>query len=234
MAMATLSSALAELPNVEEDKKSAATSALTLKAIWSLGKKNYGDAATKAVTNLAGNKDLADVLEVESKLSKNFSFLSLKRICAIESQCDLTFAYSKASYKGYFQMGKDACTDVGTKFTDIDEKSEWKKSCEAGRLFLDLNWKRLADKGASLTDGTMSTLTLIYLTHQLGAGGGPALFKTLNDGTAASAEASKDMLANIPPKATASMIGAAGHKITQLEFYAYWAGSIQVVMDKFP
>ena len=39
------------------------------------------------------------------------------------------------------------------------------------------------------------------------------------------------MLANIPPK-TKAAIQAGGHEMTELEFYAYWAGAIDVIMEK--
>ena len=224
---------LATIPDVVTDEKCTPDSPLMLKEIYGKGKANYKSAAEKAVKNLTDDAALAAELKVQAGLSKHFSELSLKRICAIESQCSLEFAYSKASYKGFFQMGEDACTDVDIPFQDIDEKTEWKKSCEAGRLFLDKNWDRLARAGATLTDGEKATLTLVYLTHQLGAGGGPALFKSLDAGTSKTKEANDNMLANIPPKTKAAM-QAGDHEITELEFYAYWVGSIDAVIAAFP
>ena len=86
-----------------------------------------------------------------------------------------------------------ACTDVNIKWDDINDATE----CKAGALFLALIWKRLTAKGATLTDGSKETLTLIYLTHQLGASGGPALFKVLDDGKGATTPASPAMVNNI-------------------------------------
>ena len=159
----------AAFPDVVVDEKATSTSALTLKQIYSRGRLNWKSAAADALSNLSNDKELAGEIRSQASSSTNFSELALKRICAIESRCSLEWAYSKAAYKGFFQMGADACKDVNMKMSEIDEKTEWRKSCEAGRKFLDLTWKRLSSAGAKLDHGKKESLTMIYLTHQLGS-----------------------------------------------------------------
>ena len=92
-------------------------------------------AATKAVANLAADADLAAELKAQAAASKHLGELSLKRICAIESQCSLEFAYSKPAYKGFFQMGEVACKDLGIAIADIDEKTDGKRAAKRGEGF---------------------------------------------------------------------------------------------------
>jgi hypothetical protein len=220
-----------DLPDVTGDNKSSDDAVLTLHQVHDKGSGNYKKAATDAATNLASNSDLAGELKSQAQSSTHLSELTLRRIAAIESRCDIKFAYSTTnpSFRGYFQMGKDACTDVGINFSDISDPSQWRKSCEAGRLYLDLNWKRLTDSGASLTDGDKATLTLLYLMHQQGPGAAPSLWSDLNDGSAATTAASSNMRNNVGPKALAAIEGTNGRKLTELEFYAYWVGAIDAV-----
>jgi len=224
----------AALPDVLVDTKSEDTSPCTLRQIVELGNKNYKATGSTAAANLTTNKDLSATLGSESAAStKGISALTLKRIAAIESKCDLDLAYSKPKVKGYFQMSSDACTDVGIQFADIDDKAEWKKGCEAGRKFLDLNWQRIDKQGIPLVDGDQATLTALYLWHQQGSGGAAALLKHLSDGSAAKTVANDNMRNNIGPKALAMIDGPddVDHELTELEYYAFWVGAIKATIE---
>ena len=222
------------LPDVDVDSKSAPNSPLALKEVAQRGRNNYKATGTAAAANLTANEELRMTLDAEAaKSQKGISGLTLRRIAAIESKCDLDLAYSKPLVRGYFQMNEAACTDVSIPFADIKEKTAWKKGCEAGRKFLDLNWKRLEDEGLTLSDGTKATLTVLYLWHQQGSGAAPKLLKNLADGTAKGKAANDNMRANVGPQALASIDGPAtgGHKMTELEYYAYWAGAIDATIE---
>jgi hypothetical protein len=205
-------------------------SPLTLKQIYDRGAANYKPAATDALSNLNNNVDLSTQLKAEASKAKHVSELTLRRIAAIESRCDLRYAYSKDNFKGYFQMGEQACKDVGLKLSHISDPSQWRNGCEAGRLYLDLNWDRLAGNGAVLRDGDKATLTALYLMHQQGPAAGAQLWKHLCDGSAANTAASAAMRANVGPEALENIEGDGPHEMQELEFYAYWVGALDIVI----
>lgn len=220
--------ALGDPPDVLTDNKSATTSPLKLREVHELGVKRWEGVAKKSADNLAADAELKAEL---NKAGTHLAPLALRRIAAIESQCNRTFAYSQASYKGFFQMSQAACTDVNIAFTDIDEPTEWVKGCEAGRKFLDLNWERIKNGGVTLKDDEAS-LVALYIAHNQGYSASVKLWKNLNDNSAATKNASSAMVNNVWKKDLENIEGTAGHKLTELEFYAYWKGAIHGIAEK--
>lgn len=136
----------------------------------------------------------------------------------IESTGNRNVGTNAYGYTGLMQMGRDAATDVGMSYGSLQGGANVDNNALAGAKYWKVNEERL-DPGVPRDPLHM------YLAHQQGAGGTNALMKTLATSPGAAAHGAQKN--NLPDKVRK----AKGGKISQQDFYDYWAGKMQAIQD---
>lgn len=179
----------------------------------------------EAVQNLTKDKELIDELTKVAKTSKYFSADDYKVIVAIESQGDRNVGTNASGYKGLFQMGKSASSDVKADYATLGDPAKWKENVDAGTKYLEQNARTIAAAGIPV-----KPLNL-YLAHQQGATGTARLLEMVNNGTARTTAANTNMLNNLPASYKKQMAEVGG-VITVQNYYDYMSNSVKTVESK--
>ena len=228
-------------------EKAAASSPMTLQAIFDRGKAFWTPRAEKAVKRLKEDAAFAQKLKAEAgKTGGAISTLDLRRVVAMESQADRNVGRRPdTQYVGPMQMGEVAVKDVRDRaagfkrltIDDIDDPAEWERNVEAGRAYLVLNGKSFeyylkqqgipAEEAASLA----AEPVLRYFAHQQGAKGAARLIAGLRDGDRETL-ADGNMLSNLKPNSAFYRdLNTGGHKPRVIEYYAYMLGAYAAIQE---
>ena len=184
---------------------------------WQLG---YDDGVTQAEGGLAriqGDAVTQRALQSASTTS-GVSYDNLTAMAIIESTGDRRIGTNAFGYTGLMQMGRDAAADVGMSYSSLQGAQNVGNNALAGARYWNLNDERL-------DEGIPRDPLHMYLAHQQGAGGTNQLMETL--GSTPNAAASRNQRNNLP----GHVFEALGGRVTQQDFYDYWAGKMAAIQQ---
>lgn len=141
---------------------------------------------------------------------------NLTAMSIIESTGNRNVGTNAFGYTGLMQMGRDAATDVGMSYSSLQGGGNVNNNALAGARYWNVNARRLDE------DIPRDPLHM-YLAHQQGATGTNNLMRTLRENPGAAAHGAQRN--NLPETVRR------GRRVTQQDFYDYWAGKMQAIQD---
>lgn len=141
---------------------------------------------------------------------------NLTAMSIIESTGNRNVGTNAFGYTGLMQMGRDAASDLGMSYGSLQGGGNVNNNALAGARYWNLNDQRL-------DEGIPRDPLHMYLAHQQGATGTNNLMRTLRENPGAAAPGAQRN--NLPETVRR------GRRVTQQDFYDYWAGKMQAIQD---
>ncbi len=201
----------------EVDREGIPTKYASKSQVWRLG---YADGLSQGeagLDNIEGDPRTQSAISGASEAT-GVDADDLTAMSIIESTGNRRIGTNPYGYTGLMQMGRDAATDVGMRYSSLQGSGNVDNNALAGARYWGVNDQRLDE------DIPRDPLHM-YLAHQQGAGGTNRLMNTLESNPGK--RAPRAQRNNLPGHVRRAVSGP----VTQQHFYDYWSGKMQAIQD---